>query len=267
MLARAIFQTMGSSRAAAKPWTYLGVTAASSITAPAAFAPAFAAWLAMSSIEAEATLAMAATSSRSASSPLMSFDSRLFRATIQRPAAAVNAAAAPSCGARAGHDSAGAVGGDDPCPSIPHARPRCAAHPSEVTTWSRWQSTVSAGSGGTCCAASSSSGRTDVEVLAINDLGPVETNAHLLQYDSVHGRFPQEVTVGEDWIDVGPRTHPGDGDARPGGVAVVGRGRGAGMHGHLHVEGEVPGASGQRRLPRPDLRARHRTRTRPSSTA
>jgi glyceraldehyde 3-phosphate dehydrogenase len=47
------------------------------------------------------------------------------------------------------------------------------------------------------------SGRTDVEVVAINDLGPVETNAHLLQFDSVHGRFPQTVTTGEDWIDAG----------------------------------------------------------------
>ncbi|WP_286790034.1 type I glyceraldehyde-3-phosphate dehydrogenase, partial [Thioclava sp. UBA3469] len=47
------------------------------------------------------------------------------------------------------------------------------------------------------------SGRTDIEVIAINDLGPVETNAHLLQFDSVHGRFPQEVTTGEDWIDAG----------------------------------------------------------------
>ncbi len=47
------------------------------------------------------------------------------------------------------------------------------------------------------------SGRTDIEVIAINDLGPVETNAHLLQYDSVHGRFPAEVTTGDDWIDVG----------------------------------------------------------------
>jgi glyceraldehyde 3-phosphate dehydrogenase len=46
-------------------------------------------------------------------------------------------------------------------------------------------------------------GRTDVEVVAINDLGPVETNAHLLQYDSVHGRFPQAVTHGEGWIDAG----------------------------------------------------------------
>ncbi|MEL6587580.1 MAG: type I glyceraldehyde-3-phosphate dehydrogenase [Pseudomonadota bacterium] len=47
------------------------------------------------------------------------------------------------------------------------------------------------------------SGRTDIEVIAINDLGPVETNAHLLQYDSVHGRFPADVTTGDDWIDVG----------------------------------------------------------------
>ena len=47
------------------------------------------------------------------------------------------------------------------------------------------------------------SGRTDIEVIAINDLGPVETNAHLLQYDSVHGRFPVEVKTGEDFIDVG----------------------------------------------------------------
>ena len=47
------------------------------------------------------------------------------------------------------------------------------------------------------------SGRTDIEVVAINDLGPVETNAHLLQYDSVHGRFPAEVKTGSDSIDVG----------------------------------------------------------------
>jgi len=47
------------------------------------------------------------------------------------------------------------------------------------------------------------SGRTDIEVVAINDLGPVETNAHLLRYDSVHGRFPAEVKVDGDTIDVG----------------------------------------------------------------
>jgi len=47
------------------------------------------------------------------------------------------------------------------------------------------------------------SGRTDIEVVAINDLGPVETSAHLLRYDSVHGRFPATVTVDGDTIDVG----------------------------------------------------------------
>ena len=47
------------------------------------------------------------------------------------------------------------------------------------------------------------SGRNDIEVVAINDLGPVETNAHLLRYDSVHGRFPATVTVNGDSIDVG----------------------------------------------------------------
>jgi len=45
--------------------------------------------------------------------------------------------------------------------------------------------------------------RTGIEVVAINDLGPVETNAHLVQYDSVHGRFPNEVKVSGNTIDVG----------------------------------------------------------------
>src|SRR5881394_3043759 len=47
------------------------------------------------------------------------------------------------------------------------------------------------------------SGRTDIEVVGINDLGPVETNAHLLRYDSVHGRFPGSVTVEGDSISLG----------------------------------------------------------------
>lgn len=47
------------------------------------------------------------------------------------------------------------------------------------------------------------SGRTDIEVVAINDLGPVETNAHLLRFDSVHGRFPHDVKVSGDTIDAG----------------------------------------------------------------
>ena len=45
--------------------------------------------------------------------------------------------------------------------------------------------------------------RTDIEVVAINDLGSVESNAHLLRFDSVHGRFPGEVTVDGDSIDIG----------------------------------------------------------------
>src|SRR6201993_614227 len=47
------------------------------------------------------------------------------------------------------------------------------------------------------------SGRNDIEVVGINDLGPVETNAHLSRYDSVHGRFPGEVTTGDNWMDAG----------------------------------------------------------------
>src|SRR3982074_2463359 len=47
------------------------------------------------------------------------------------------------------------------------------------------------------------SGRRDIEVVGINDLGPVETNAHLLRFDSVHGRFPGIVTVDGDSISVG----------------------------------------------------------------
>jgi glyceraldehyde 3-phosphate dehydrogenase len=47
------------------------------------------------------------------------------------------------------------------------------------------------------------SGRTDIEVVTVNDLGPVETNAHLLRFDSVHGRFPHEVIVDGDTLVIG----------------------------------------------------------------
>ena len=47
------------------------------------------------------------------------------------------------------------------------------------------------------------SGRKDINIVAINDLGPVETNAHLMRYDSVHGRFPREIMVKGDSIQVG----------------------------------------------------------------
>src|SRR6202023_2940541 len=46
-------------------------------------------------------------------------------------------------------------------------------------------------------------GRTDIEVVGINDLGPVETKAHLLRYDTVHGRFPGEAPVKGGTINVG----------------------------------------------------------------
>lgn len=45
--------------------------------------------------------------------------------------------------------------------------------------------------------------RTDIQVVAINDLGPVETNAHLLRYDSIHGRFPNKVIVNGNKINAG----------------------------------------------------------------
>jgi len=47
------------------------------------------------------------------------------------------------------------------------------------------------------------SGRKDIEVVTVNDLGPVETNAHLLRFDSVHGRFPHSVAIEGDSINVG----------------------------------------------------------------
>ena len=47
------------------------------------------------------------------------------------------------------------------------------------------------------------SGRQDVQVVAINDLAPAATNAHLLRYDSVHGKFPGKVTLDDNQLDIG----------------------------------------------------------------
>ena len=47
------------------------------------------------------------------------------------------------------------------------------------------------------------SNRNDVEVVAINATGPIETNAHLLKYDSVHGRFPGQIRVEGNTLDLG----------------------------------------------------------------
>ena len=64
------------------------------------------------------------------------------------------------------------------------------------------------------------SGRTDLEVVAINDLCPVETNAHLLRYDSVHGRFPHKVTVAGRYDRRRARANQSHGDQEPGRTAL-----------------------------------------------
>jgi len=57
---------------------------------------------------------------------------------------------------------------------------------------------------GRCTLASiAENGRNDIEVVAINATGPIETNAHLLKYDSVHGRFGGDIRVNGDTMDVG----------------------------------------------------------------
>ncbi|MGR3759575.1 type I glyceraldehyde-3-phosphate dehydrogenase [Roseobacteraceae bacterium NS-SX3] len=47
------------------------------------------------------------------------------------------------------------------------------------------------------------SGRDDIEVIKVNATGPLETAAHLIKYDSVHGRFPGEVSIGEGTMNLG----------------------------------------------------------------
>ena len=87
-------------------------------------------------------------------------------------------------------------------------------------------------------------GRKDIVVVAINDLAPVETNAHLLRFDSIHGRFPGEVKVDSDSIDCGTGRHQGDRHQGPHAVALAGarhRCR-ARMHRHFHIERQGFGA-------------------------
>ncbi|WP_171228682.1 type I glyceraldehyde-3-phosphate dehydrogenase [Ruegeria sp. HKCCA4008] len=47
------------------------------------------------------------------------------------------------------------------------------------------------------------SGRNDIEVIKVNATGPLETSAHLLKYDSVHGRFPRDITIDGNTMDLG----------------------------------------------------------------
>jgi glyceraldehyde 3-phosphate dehydrogenase len=76
-------------------------------------------------------------------------------------------------------------------------------------------STGSAASAATSCAPSPRAAARTSRSSPINDLGPVETNAHLLRYDSVHGRFPGEVKVDGDTIDVGTRPDQGHAERDP----------------------------------------------------
>ena len=121
----------------------------------------------------------------------------------------------------------------------------------------------SAASAAMFCAPSPRSGRTDIEVVGINDLGPVETNAHLLRFDCVHGRFPGEVTVKGDTISVGngaikvtaikdPTTLPW----KDLGVDIA-----HGMHRHLHRQGQGLDASHRRRQARAGVGAGRRRRS------
>jgi glyceraldehyde 3-phosphate dehydrogenase len=43
----------------------------------------------------------------------------------------------------------------------------------------------------------------DIEVIKVNATGPIETAAHLMRYDSVHGRFPNEIKTGKGTLDLG----------------------------------------------------------------
>lgn len=58
-------------------------------------------------------------------------------------------------------------------------------------------------------------GRTDIEIVAVNDSGGLKTNAHLLRYDSVHGRYPYEVKVCENGLDAGRGVIPFFSDRNP----------------------------------------------------
>ena len=115
------------------------------------------------------------------------------------------------------------------------------------------------------------SGRKDIEVVGINDLGPVETNAHLLRFDSVHGRFPGTVTVDGDCISLGNGKIKVSAERDPDQAAVEGsrRRHRAGMHRHLQRQGQGLRASHRRRQARAGLgavrwrRHDHRVRRQP----
>ena len=110
----------------------------------------------------------------------------------------------------------------------------------------------------------------DLAIVAVNDLGSPETNAHLTRYDTAHGKFPGKVEVDGDAMVV-------NGDrikvlrAARSGQAAVGRARRrrrARVHGPLHDQGKGRRAPQRRREEGDHLRARRQGRRRaPSSTA
>ena len=99
-------------------------------------------------------------------------------------------------------------------------------------------------------------------MVGINDLGPVETNAHLLRFNSVHGRFPGTVTVDGDFDQPRQRQDQGFRRTRSCKTAVEGprRRHRAGMHRHLHRQGQGLGASDRRRQARAGVGAGRRRR-------
>ncbi len=105
--------------------------------------------------------------------------------------------------------------------------------------------------------------RKDIEVVGINDLGPVETNAHLLRFDSVHGRFPGTVTVKGDTISVGNGAIKVSAERDPVEAAVEGsrRRHRARVHRHVHRQGQGCGAPDRRRQAGAGLGAGRRRRS------
>ena len=107
------------------------------------------------------------------------------------------------------------------------------------------------------------SGRKDLDFVAINDLGSAEMNAHLLEYDSVHGRFPGKIEVADghlkaDGHDVAVLSR---GDAGEASLARSRRRYRHGMHWPVHRPRRRRQAPDGRRQARARLGALHRTRT------
>ena len=113
------------------------------------------------------------------------------------------------------------------------------------------------------------SGRKDIEVVGINDLGPVETNAHLLRFDSVHGRFPGEVTVKGDTISIGNGAIKVAAERDPTKLPWKDLGVDIALEctGIFTSQGQGVGASDRRRQARAGLGARRRRRHDRSFTA